>query len=106
MTKIGHVVMKEVEGFSVEEISESLGMNVNTVKVPLFRSRAKLVEVYRRRLKCGAQTSENGSALMTAPVSGGKWAMWNRKATEDVCDQLLRPCGWKTRLRGCRRRTV
>jgi RNA polymerase sigma-70 factor (ECF subfamily) len=48
------LVMKEVEGFSVEEISESLGMNVNTVKVRLFRSRAKLVEVYRRRLQNAA----------------------------------------------------
>ncbi len=45
------LVMKEVEGFSVEEISETLGMNVNTVKVRLFRSRGKLVEVYRRRLQ-------------------------------------------------------
>ena len=48
------LVMKEVEGFSVEEISESLGMNVNTVKVRLFRSRGKLVEVYRRRLQNAA----------------------------------------------------
>jgi RNA polymerase sigma-70 factor (ECF subfamily) len=45
------LVMKEVEGFSVEEISETLGMNVNTVKVRLFRARGKLVEVYRRRLQ-------------------------------------------------------
>lgn len=45
------LVMKEIEGFSVEEIGESLGMNVNTVKVRLFRARGKLVEVYRRRLQ-------------------------------------------------------
>jgi RNA polymerase sigma-70 factor (ECF subfamily) len=45
------LVMKEVEGFSVEEIGESLGINVNTVKVRLFRARGKLVEVYRRRIK-------------------------------------------------------
>jgi RNA polymerase sigma-70 factor, ECF subfamily len=45
------LVMKEVEGFSVEEIGESLGINVNTVKVRLFRARGKLVEVYRRRMK-------------------------------------------------------
>jgi RNA polymerase sigma-70 factor (ECF subfamily) len=32
------LVMKEVEGFSVEEIGESLGVNVNTVKVRLFRA--------------------------------------------------------------------
>ena len=45
------LVMKEVEGFSVEEIGEVLGLNVNTVKVRLFRARAKLVEVYRKRLQ-------------------------------------------------------
>lgn len=45
------LVMKEVEGFTVEEISEVLGLNVNTVKVRLFRARGRLVETYRRRLK-------------------------------------------------------
>jgi len=43
------LVMKEVEGFSVDEISEVLGLNVNTVKVRLFRARGRLVELYRRR---------------------------------------------------------
>ena len=45
------LVMKEVEGFSVEEIGEILGLNVNTVKVRLFRARGKLVEIYRRRFR-------------------------------------------------------
>jgi len=45
------LVMKEVGGFTVEEIGEVIGLNVNTVKVRLFRARARLVEVYRRRLK-------------------------------------------------------
>src|ERR1700674_4707361 len=44
------LVMKEVEGFSVEEIGEILGLNVNTVKVRLFRARGRLVEVYRKRM--------------------------------------------------------
>jgi RNA polymerase sigma-70 factor (ECF subfamily) len=44
------LVMKEVEGFSVEEIGEVLGLNINTVKVRLFRARARLVEIYRKRL--------------------------------------------------------
>ncbi len=57
------LVMKEVEGFSVEEIGESLGINVNTVKVRLFRARGKLVEVYRRRLK--------GSTTGKAKKAGG-----------------------------------
>jgi RNA polymerase sigma-70 factor, ECF subfamily len=42
------MVLKEAEGFSVDEIGEVLGMNVNTVKVRLFRARRKLVEANRR----------------------------------------------------------
>src|SRR5712692_1150885 len=45
------LIMKEVEGFSVEEIGEVLELNVNTVKVRLFRARRRLVEIYRKRLK-------------------------------------------------------
>jgi RNA polymerase sigma-70 factor (ECF subfamily) len=47
------LVMKEVEGFSVEEIGEVLGLNINTVKVRLFRARGRLVEIYRKRLNKG-----------------------------------------------------
>jgi len=42
-------VLKEVEGYSVEEISAALGMNPNTVKVRMFRARRRLTEMYRRR---------------------------------------------------------
>jgi RNA polymerase sigma-70 factor (ECF subfamily) len=45
------LVMKEVEGFSVEEIGKVLDLNVNTVKVRLFRARGRLVEIYRKRLR-------------------------------------------------------
>jgi RNA polymerase sigma-70 factor, ECF subfamily len=45
------LVMKEVEGFTVEEIGDVLELNTNTVKVRLFRARGRLMEVYRRRLK-------------------------------------------------------
>ena len=45
------LVMKEVEGFSVEEIGAALGLNVNTVKVRLFRARGRLVEMYRKRMQ-------------------------------------------------------
>jgi RNA polymerase sigma-70 factor (ECF subfamily) len=45
------LVMKEVQGFSVEEIGEILDLNVNTVKVRLFRARGRLVEIYRKRLR-------------------------------------------------------
>jgi RNA polymerase sigma-70 factor (ECF subfamily) len=44
------LVMKEVEGFSVEEIGAVLELNVNTVKVRLFRARGRLVEMYRKRM--------------------------------------------------------
>jgi RNA polymerase sigma-70 factor (ECF subfamily) len=45
------LVLKEVEGFSVEEIAESLGLNPNTVKVRLFRARRRIVEYCRREKK-------------------------------------------------------
>ena len=50
---MGHMlILKEVEGFSVEEIADSLGLNANTVKVRLFRARRRIVE-YARREKRG-----------------------------------------------------
>jgi RNA polymerase sigma-70 factor, ECF subfamily len=45
------LVMKEVAGFTVEEIGDVLDLNANTVKVRLFRARGRLVEIFRRRLK-------------------------------------------------------
>jgi len=60
------LVMKEVGGFTVEEIGEALDLNVNTVKVRLFRARARLVEVYRRRLK------QRRTSPKVAPQGGGR----------------------------------
>jgi len=37
------LILKEVEGFSIEEIAEILGLNANTVKVRLFRARRRIV---------------------------------------------------------------
>jgi len=48
------LVLKEMEGFSVHELAEILDLNVNTVKVRLFRARGRLMEVYRRRKSPGA----------------------------------------------------
>jgi RNA polymerase sigma-70 factor, ECF subfamily len=42
------LILKEVEGFSVEELAEKTGMNENTVKVKLFRARQKLVKAAQR----------------------------------------------------------
>jgi RNA polymerase sigma-70 factor, ECF subfamily len=44
------LILKEVEGFSVQELAEILNLNVNTVKVRLFRARGRIMDVYRRRL--------------------------------------------------------
>jgi RNA polymerase sigma-70 factor (ECF subfamily) len=43
------LMLKEIEGFSVQELAEILELNVNTVKVRLFRARGRIVEAYRRR---------------------------------------------------------
>jgi RNA polymerase sigma-70 factor (ECF subfamily) len=43
------LLLKEVEGFSVEEIAEMLDLNPNTVKVRMFRARGKLTQIYRQR---------------------------------------------------------
>jgi RNA polymerase sigma-70 factor (ECF subfamily) len=45
------LVLKEVEGFSVEEIAQTLELNANTVKVRLFRARRRIVEYCRREKK-------------------------------------------------------
>jgi len=42
------LMLKEVEGYSVEELSEMLSMNENTIKVKLFRARQKLVKAAQR----------------------------------------------------------
>jgi RNA polymerase sigma-70 factor (ECF subfamily) len=43
------LILKEVQGFSVEEIAEMLEINGNTVKVRLFRARRRIVDLARRR---------------------------------------------------------
>ena len=42
------LMMKEVEGDSVEELAAQTGMNENTIKVKLFRARQKLVRAAQR----------------------------------------------------------
>jgi RNA polymerase sigma-70 factor, ECF subfamily len=43
------LILKEVEGFAVEEIAEVLDLNANTVKVRLFRARRRIVNKVRKR---------------------------------------------------------
>jgi len=42
------LMLKEVEGHSVEELADMTGMNENTIKVKLFRARQKLVKAAQR----------------------------------------------------------
>src|SRR6476646_7143427 len=42
------ILLKEVEGHSVEELSQMTGMNENTIKIKLFRARQKLVKAAQR----------------------------------------------------------
>jgi RNA polymerase sigma-70 factor, ECF subfamily len=43
------LILKEVEGFAVEEIAEILDLNANTVKVRLFRARRRIVSQAKKR---------------------------------------------------------
>ena len=42
------LMLKEVEGYSVEELAEKMSMNENTIKVKLFRARQKLVKASQK----------------------------------------------------------
>jgi RNA polymerase sigma-70 factor (ECF subfamily) len=42
------MLLKEVEGHSVEELAQMTGMNENTIKVKLFRARQKLLKTAQR----------------------------------------------------------
>jgi len=42
------ILLKEVEGYSVEELSRISGVNENTIKVKLFRARQKLLKAAHR----------------------------------------------------------
>ena len=50
------ILLKEVEGHSVEELSVMTGMNENTIKVKLFRTRQKLVKAAQRLARSPGQT--------------------------------------------------
>lgn len=43
------LVMKEVQGHSIQELAEILGLNENTVKVKLFRARQRLLAMVKRK---------------------------------------------------------
>jgi len=43
------LILKEVEGYSIEEIADVLNLNGNTVKVRLFRARRRVVSQAKKR---------------------------------------------------------
>jgi len=43
------LILKEVEGFAIEEIAEVVDLNANTVKVRLFRARRRIVALAKKR---------------------------------------------------------
>ena len=57
------LVLKEIEGFSVQELAEILDLNVNTVKVRLFRARGRIMDTYRRRLNSSANAHATSAAI-------------------------------------------
>ena len=44
----GMLVLKEVEGFAIEEIAEIFDLNANTVKVRLFRARQRILSQLKK----------------------------------------------------------
>ncbi len=44
----GMLILKEVEGFAIEEIAEIFDLNTNTVKVRLFRARQRILSRLRK----------------------------------------------------------
>jgi RNA polymerase sigma-70 factor, ECF subfamily len=53
------ILMKEVEGHSVEELAAMTGLNENTIKVKLFRTRQKLLKAAQRLHRIQGLKSEN-----------------------------------------------
>jgi RNA polymerase sigma-70 factor (ECF subfamily) len=55
------ILLKEVEGHSVEELSAMTGMNENTIKVKLFRTRQKLLKAAQRLHIGGSSWTGSGT---------------------------------------------
>lgn len=53
------LLLKEVEGHSVEELAEMTGINENTIKVKLFRARQKLLKAAQRLSRAAPSLQPN-----------------------------------------------
>jgi RNA polymerase sigma-70 factor (ECF subfamily) len=65
------MLLREVDGHSLEELAAMTGLNQNTIKVTLFRTRQKLLQAARRLGKCETIRSNSGhSAVVRAGEPG------------------------------------
>jgi len=60
------LVLKEVEGRSLKELSEIFGCNTNAVKVRLFRARKRALKAYEEMLESEAAANHSIEALTFA----------------------------------------
>jgi RNA polymerase sigma-70 factor (ECF subfamily) len=56
------ILLKEVEGHSVEELAQMTGMNENTIKVKLFRARQKLLKAANKLFRTKPVGAQGGGA--------------------------------------------
>jgi RNA polymerase sigma-70 factor (ECF subfamily) len=54
------MLLREVEGHSLEELAAMTGLNENTIKVTLFRTRQKLLQAAQRLGRCETIRSQSG----------------------------------------------
>jgi RNA polymerase sigma-70 factor (ECF subfamily) len=70
------MLLREVEGHSMEELADMTGLNENTIKVMLFRTRQKLLQAARRLGKCEKIRSNSGHTAVAqvgaSPRTGGR----------------------------------
>jgi RNA polymerase sigma-70 factor (ECF subfamily) len=70
------MLLREVEGYSMEELAAMTGLKDNTIKVVLFRTRQKLLQAARRLGKCEKIRSNARDTAVTrigaSPRIGGR----------------------------------
>ena len=64
------LVLKEVEGRSLKELSAILGCNVNAVKVRLFRARKRALKAYEEMLEAESAANRPTAPLQLIPQAG------------------------------------
>jgi RNA polymerase sigma-70 factor (ECF subfamily) len=79
------MLLREVEGHSMEELAAMTGLKENTIKVTLFRTRQKLLQAARRLGKCEMIRSNSGHTKRENSVEkafhGTPGSKWSRTLT-------------------------